>query len=75
MSVTNRQNNIHIVGSSMHNVNVETSRIKMLGRIISGDKEKWKPLPLQYLKVLDKKCGVEMFVLKVTKSEDEPEFN
>ncbi len=47
---------------------IQTSRIKMLGRIMSGDKEKWKLLPLQYLKVLDKKYGVEMFVLKVTKS-------
>ncbi len=54
---------------------IQTSRIKMLGRIVSGDKEKWKRLPLQYLKVLDKKYSVEMFVLKVTKSEGEPEFN
>ncbi len=29
----------------------------------------------RYLKVLDKKNGVEMFVLKVTKSEDRPELN
>ncbi len=54
---------------------IQKSRIKMLGGIMSGDKEKWKLLPLQYLKVLDKKYGVEMFVLKVIKSEDEPEFN
>ncbi len=52
-----------------------TSRIKMREGIMSGNKEKWKLLPLQYLKVLDKKYCVEMFVLKVTKSEDEPEFN
>ncbi len=25
---------------------IQTSRIKMLGRIMSGDKEKWKLLPL-----------------------------
>ncbi len=26
---------------------------------MSGDKEKWKHLPLQYMKVLDKRYGVE----------------
>ncbi len=41
---------------------IQTSRIKMLGRIMSVDKEKWKLLPLQYLKVLDKKYGVEMLI-------------
>ncbi len=38
----------------------------MLVRIMSGDKQNWTLLPLQYLKVLDKKYGVEMLVLKVT---------
>ncbi len=32
---------------------IQTSRIKMLGRIMTGDKEKWKLLHLQYLKMLD----------------------
>ncbi len=54
---------------------IQTCRINMLGRIMSGDKEKWKLLPLQFLKVIDKTYGVEMFVLKVTKSKEEPEFN
>ncbi len=54
---------------------IQISRIQMLERIMNGDKEKWKLLPLQYFKVLNKKYGVEMFVLKDTKSEDEPEFN
>ncbi len=67
----------HYVGLGMSDIEkvIQTSRIKMLGRIMSGDTEKRKLLPLQYLKVLDKKYCVEMFVFKVTKSEDEPEFN
>ncbi len=34
---------------------------------MSGDKEKWKLLLLQYLKVLDKKYGVESLSLKLLK--------
>ncbi len=33
---------------------IKTSRIKMLRRIMSGDNEKWKHLPLLYINVLDR---------------------
>ncbi len=46
---------------------IQTSRIKMLGRIMSGDKEKWKLLPLQYLNVVDKNMVLKMLSLKLLK--------
>ena len=50
---------------------IDSSRIKMLLRIIGGVEEKWKILPRKYLQVLDRKYGIKYFVLHVSNSNEE----
>ena len=49
---------------------VQVCRIKMLDRILSGEKQKWKELPRKYVKTLDNEYGIPMFALNVTDTSD-----
>ncbi len=50
---------------------IDSSRIKMLGRIVEESDEKWKVLARQYIQVLDRKYGMKYFVLHVSNSKEE----